>query len=340
MQSVVRHSIFKGYFDDADYSDVKQITADVTLREFIAGMLAYQPWWLAMLYRLREVLVAVLGLVRNEPSALPTVLPPADIPFGPDGKVAFFTVERAEEKRFWIARTPPDKHLSAHLGIVNRPTARGRNQFTVFTTVRFLHWTGPVYFTLIRPFHHLVVGRMMKAGARFGTRTPAVSAARRSGAALIDRFSIQERILLPIGWYGFMLVGTWGVLRQSAGWAAGYLLYAALAFGLLILPGLCAHCPYPSRYGTCLFLPPAFLNRFYPYRGPTMSPAEKRAVPAAMAGIVLIPQFWLIREPTLLLLFWLLALPTLAAFPRHYCRHCRHVGCPLNAARPDAADSI
>lgn len=28
------------------------------------------------------------------------------------------------------------------------------------TTVYYKHWTGPVYFNLIRPFHHLVVSRM------------------------------------------------------------------------------------------------------------------------------------------------------------------------------------
>jgi hypothetical protein len=30
--------------------------------------------------------------------------------------------------------------------------------------VHYKHWTGPVYFNLIRPFHHLVVSRMARAG--------------------------------------------------------------------------------------------------------------------------------------------------------------------------------
>ncbi|MCP4630164.1 MAG: DUF2867 domain-containing protein [bacterium] len=33
------------------------------------------------------------------------------------------------------------------------------NRFYVITVVHYKHWTGPVYFNLIRPFHHLVVSR-------------------------------------------------------------------------------------------------------------------------------------------------------------------------------------
>jgi hypothetical protein len=62
-----------------------------------------------------------------------------------------------------VAETPEDKHLSAYFGVVNEKLDREHSRFHVFTTVRYLHWTGPVYFNLIRPFHHLVVSRMMKS---------------------------------------------------------------------------------------------------------------------------------------------------------------------------------
>ena len=38
------------------------------------------------------------------------------------------------------------------------------NRYYVVTAVNYKHWTGPVYFNLIRPFHHLVVSRMAKHG--------------------------------------------------------------------------------------------------------------------------------------------------------------------------------
>jgi hypothetical protein len=159
-----------------------------------------------------------------------------------------------------------------------------------------------------------------------------MASTKNNACTLIDRFSMSERIVMRLGWYGFMAVGTCGVFKQSPGWAAVYLLYSVLSFALVVLPGLCAHCPYPSRYGTCLFLPPKLVNRFYPYKGPHMNPLSKIAVPIAMAGIVLLPNLWLVSDPLLLMLFWLLALPTLMVFPIYYCRRCRHVECPLNKA--------
>ena len=142
----------------------------------------------------------------------------------------------------------------------------------------------------------------------------------------------MERIVLRVGWYGFMAIGTYAIYKHSPIWAAVYVIYALLGFALIVLPGLCAHCPYPSKHNTCLFLPPGLLNRFYPYQGPNMSRIGKFAVFTVMAGIVIMPHFWLLFELSTLLLFWLFGLPTLVAFPIHYCKRCRHFGCPMNKA--------
>ncbi|MCP4108711.1 MAG: DUF2867 domain-containing protein [Desulfobacteraceae bacterium] len=39
---------------DSDHSDVKTIEGRVSLREFIAYMLSYEPWWLRLLYHVSE----------------------------------------------------------------------------------------------------------------------------------------------------------------------------------------------------------------------------------------------------------------------------------------------
>jgi hypothetical protein len=49
---------------------------------------------------------------------------------------------------------------------VAEPLANDLIRYYIVTIVHYLHWTGPVYFNLIRPFHHLVVARMARAGAR------------------------------------------------------------------------------------------------------------------------------------------------------------------------------
>jgi len=129
-------------------------------------MLSYYPGWIVFLYRIRAILVKLLGLVKHPvPEALPK-LGPQDVSFEMGEMVTFFTVRLAEEKHYWVGETPEDKHLSAYFGVVVEPLEDHRKRFYVATIVYYKHWTGPLYFNLIRPFHHLVVGRMMRAGVQ------------------------------------------------------------------------------------------------------------------------------------------------------------------------------
>ena len=133
------------------------------LRSFIAGMFSYYPWWMDVLYALRWLLVRVLGMTqRGIPKWAP--MHPSDVAMTPGDAVLFFTVELAAEERHWVACVR-DRHLTARLGIVAEPTSHGRQRYHVLTLVHYEHWTGPLYFNIIRPFHHLVVARMAQAGA-------------------------------------------------------------------------------------------------------------------------------------------------------------------------------
>ena len=150
------------YFKQADYTDVKVFEGETTLRRFIASMLSYYPWWLVQLFRIRKLLVIVLGLVKHEePKELPK-LRPEDVSFTPGERASFFTVRHAGEEVFWISETPEDKHLRAYFGVIREPVSGSLSRFHVVTTVFYRHWTGPLYFNLIRPFHHLVVSRMAR----------------------------------------------------------------------------------------------------------------------------------------------------------------------------------
>ena len=61
-----------------------------------------------------------------------------------------------------MSETPEDNHLKAYFGIAREPVTDSVNRFYVITTVYYKHWTGPVYFNLIRPFLHLVVSRLAR----------------------------------------------------------------------------------------------------------------------------------------------------------------------------------
>jgi hypothetical protein len=158
--------------DGAGHVDVKSIEGEVELREFIAGMISYQPAWIRSLYAARWLVVRLLGM-RQDGLAPSMTMSAEDVPMTPGAAATFFTVTMAGEDRHWIAEAT-ESHLTAYLGVVAEPLA-GRRRFHVVTIVRYRRWTGPVYFNLIRPFHHLVVRQMMRAGVRPSSRTERTS---------------------------------------------------------------------------------------------------------------------------------------------------------------------
>ena len=164
MDYLRRFDELQQYMQNGDYTDIKVVEGETDLRSFIAAMLSHYPWWIVLLYRIRQVLVRILGLYKHEaPEELPDLVP-EDISFEPGKIVTFFIVRCAEEDLYWVSETPEDKHLKAYLGVVVEPLDSNTRRFYVITSVHYKHWTGPVYFNLIRPFHHLVVSRMARAG--------------------------------------------------------------------------------------------------------------------------------------------------------------------------------
>ena len=152
----------KPFFEGADFIDVKVYKGKSTLPGFVASMLSYYPWWLILLYRIRQLLVHIFGLVKHEaPDELPD-LKAGDISFTPGDQASFFIVRRARKDIYWISETPEDKHLKAFFGVVVEALNEIEKRFYVITSVYYKHWSGPVYFNLIRPFHHLVVSRMAR----------------------------------------------------------------------------------------------------------------------------------------------------------------------------------
>ncbi|MEU1076115.1 MULTISPECIES: DUF2867 domain-containing protein [unclassified Streptomyces] len=148
----------------ADHVDVKRTESEATLREFVAGALSWQPGWMKVLFRARTVLARLLRL-RDPHIPAGRPLRPEEISFIPGAKVAFFTVTDAAVDRY-IVLEAADTHLTASLAIVTAPSADGCARFEVATIVKYHRWTGPLYFNVIRPFHHLMTLGMTRAGTR------------------------------------------------------------------------------------------------------------------------------------------------------------------------------
>jgi len=159
----------------ADHIDVKVVEGDVTLREFLAGMFSYYPGWLKFLYRVRWGFVRLLGM-KQEGIPQTVQLRPEDVSMIPGENAAFFTIDAASEDKFYVA-SASESHLTAYLGVVREPVDNDhfdklsdrRSRFHVITIVHYHKWTGPLYFNVIRPFHHLVVAKMAQSGAVYHT---------------------------------------------------------------------------------------------------------------------------------------------------------------------------
>lgn len=148
----------------AGHVDVKTVDSDRSLRQLVAAAIDWWPSWLRGLFRARVVLARLL---RPRLPVVPRAprLRPDELPFASGGKVGFFTVAAAIEDRFLLLAAA-DSHLTGYLAFVAEPAAGGRRRFRLVTVVVYHRWTGPLYFNLIRPFHHLVVWRLARAGAR------------------------------------------------------------------------------------------------------------------------------------------------------------------------------
>ncbi len=146
---------------EADHVDIKVVTGETTLREFIAGMFNYYPRWMKGLYRIRWGFVRLLGM-KQEGIPQQIRMHPEDVPMGIGEQASFFKVACATEEQYWVAGTA-EAHLSAYLGVVVE-SGVSTNRFHLLTIVHYHNWTGRIYFNVIRPFHHLVVRKMAQAG--------------------------------------------------------------------------------------------------------------------------------------------------------------------------------
>jgi hypothetical protein len=165
-EKFLNSSVWLPFTEKSDFTDVKVFEGRVSLSQFIASMLSYYPRWLLLLYQLRKYLANILGLANQPKLEKIPDLHPSDVSFIPGTNVTFFEVRSAKQDNYWISETPQDKHLKAYFGVAIKPSANRINRFYVVTTVYYKHWTGPVYFNIIRPFHHFVVSRMARAGLK------------------------------------------------------------------------------------------------------------------------------------------------------------------------------
>ncbi|MBP2216993.1 DUF2867 domain-containing protein [Arthrobacter sp. CAN_C5] len=146
----------------ANHLDAVSGCASLSLRDGISNALSWQPAWLKLLFLARGGLARLMHLEHPPPSQ-GRGLRPEKISFRPGDRLGFFTVSAGKEDAY-IVLTAEDTHLIAHLILEVEPACNAsRSTFRLTTAVYYRRWTGPLYFNIIRPFHHVIMHRMVSA---------------------------------------------------------------------------------------------------------------------------------------------------------------------------------
>jgi len=148
--------------ETADHSDTHSGQTEDTLEAFTSRVISYAPFWIIVLFKVRGVLVKLLGLQQPELKEIPNFSEDT-LPIKPGTCAGFFEVFFYDKDQCWVSKID-DKHLSAYIAIYR--DEQNKNKVHLTTIVKYHKWSGPVYFNIIRLFHHLVVYKMIKAGEK------------------------------------------------------------------------------------------------------------------------------------------------------------------------------
>jgi hypothetical protein len=157
------HADLQVLLQGADYVGVTSADAEVRLEEFLGAMFAYRPVLIRRLYRLRGLFVRLIG-IRQPPLPPMEEWLPSEVPMLACGNIWFFSVSLTKPEAYWIGCCPHERHLTAYLGVVREPLGADRSRFHFVTIVHFKHWTGRLYFLLIRPINWFFARRLLRAG--------------------------------------------------------------------------------------------------------------------------------------------------------------------------------
>ncbi len=149
------------FLADADHVDVKTVKAgNGALLNYVARILTYEPKWVVWLYTVRKHLARIMGLLHADLD-ISNNYTPENVPVTPGEKAGFLEVEMHCPHRLWVA-SASDKHLMGYMAVLLEPSPKGGGLLHLATIVRYRNWQGPLYFNLIRPFHHLIVATMVR----------------------------------------------------------------------------------------------------------------------------------------------------------------------------------
>jgi len=145
-----------------DYSDSFEGIVNrpsVSPTEVGASLVTSSPKWVNSLFNLRNRIVKVFGLKSGDPSLTQEQIVAA-FKAEKGQKLGFFEVYESNEHELILGET--DKHLDFKVSIINTPVSENTSALNMTTVVKFNNVFGKLYFLPVKPFHKLIVPKMLK----------------------------------------------------------------------------------------------------------------------------------------------------------------------------------
>ncbi|MFK8103273.1 MAG: DUF2867 domain-containing protein [Saprospiraceae bacterium] len=148
-----------------DYADsyrasITDPEAKVDLNRVAKAFFTAAPPWVAYLFELRNKIVGLIGLKTGAAVDDPaSILAKADFKAG-DQLGLFKVYERSIQEMILGA---DDQHLDFRVSLFLTEVVAEQRELTVTTIVDFHNRLGRIYFFFVKPFHQLIVKRMLKA---------------------------------------------------------------------------------------------------------------------------------------------------------------------------------
>ncbi|WP_114750176.1 DUF2867 domain-containing protein [Pleomorphovibrio marinus] len=144
---------FQGVINDSE----NKFTSEDVGKAFFSG----GPKWVEKLFEMRNKVVSLLGL-KTPGNFSESEAQLENFKCEPGDRVGLFQVFAKTETEVILGED--DKHLNFRISIFLTPHTKGstHKKLILSTTVVFKNWFGRLYFIPVRPFHKLIVPRMLK----------------------------------------------------------------------------------------------------------------------------------------------------------------------------------
>lgn len=154
---------------------------------------------------------------------------------------------------------------------------------------------------------------------------------------LANGFTFFEKVFAQVTFSAFWIIGFLVIFHQNVYWALAYAVFVAYGvLGIVQRHLVCPRCPHLHQYADCLQLHPKLTKMLV--KKPTSRPMnriEKGLFLIIMLGLFIFPQYWLVKMPMYLVIFWVFGGAWYLSQWFYFCKRCRVKTCPFNRVKKE-----